>query len=99
MRTFGRRDFLKAVIAAGGAAGFSRIIPGVWLESTHAAAPGFFEFEFGIRTVNGDQTGYRFTQELNEDSMLTAEAANDPWKYGSLRMPSIVFIDIIVSGV
>lgn len=124
MKTIGRRDFLKAAIAAGGAAGVSRIIPGAWLESARAASPGFFESEFGItealcrkvldkalskggdfadlyfehtisnyvgledgkvdrafggidlgvgiRTVKGDQTGYGFTQELTEESMLAA---------------------------
>jgi PmbA protein len=28
-----------------------------------------------------------------------AEAANDLWIYGSFRMPSLVFTDIVVSGV
>ena len=28
----------------------------------------------GIRTVKGDQTGYGFTQELTESSMITAAA-------------------------
>jgi PmbA protein len=28
-----------------------------------------------------------------------AEAANDPWIYGNSRMPSLVFTDIVVSGV
>ena len=124
MKKIGRREFLKAAVTAGAAAGFSRIIPGVWLESALAASPGFFESEFGItdslckkvldralskggdfadlyfehtisnfvgledgkvdrvfgeidlgvgiRTVKGDQTGYGFTQELTEESMLTA---------------------------
>ena len=27
-----------------------------------------------------------------------AEAANDPWIYGNFRMPSLVFTDIVVSG-
>lgn len=126
MGLMGRRDFLKATIAAGGATAFSRVFPGVWLESASAAAPGFFESEFGItdslcgmildralskggdfadlyfehtisnylgledgkvdrasgsidmgvgiRTVKGDQTGYGFTQELTEESMLAAAA-------------------------
>ena len=48
MKIFGRRDFLKAAMAAGGAAGLFRIVPGAWMESAHAASPGFFESEFGI---------------------------------------------------
>jgi PmbA protein len=28
-----------------------------------------------------------------------AEVANDPWPYSSLRMPSLVFTDVVVSGV
>ena len=28
-----------------------------------------------------------------------AEAANDPWMYGGWRMPSLVFTDVVVSGV
>jgi hypothetical protein len=27
------------------------------------------------------------------------EAANDPWTYSSYRMPSLVFNDVVVSGV
>ena len=28
-----------------------------------------------------------------------AEAANDPWIYSSWRMPSLVFTDVVVSGI
>lgn len=126
MGSMSRRDFLGASAAAGGAVALTRIIPGAWITSAHAATAGFFESEFGIsdelcqkvlakalskggdfadiyfehtisnwvsledgkvdrasggidlgvgiRTVKGDQTGYGFTQELTEESILAAAA-------------------------
>ncbi|MBN1154256.1 TldD/PmbA family protein [candidate division KSB1 bacterium] len=49
-------------------------------------AYGSIDLGVGIRTVKGDQTGYGFTQELTEESMLAAAAtaatiANDAMKY------------------
>ncbi len=124
MSLMSRRDFLNTSAALGGAAAFTRIIPGTFVEASRAASPGFFESEFGvseslckkaldkalskggdfadlyfehsisnwvsledgkvdraygsidlgvgIRTVKGDQTGYGFTQELTEESILAA---------------------------
>lgn len=124
MGSMSRRHFLTTAAVVGGTAALSRIIPGTWVTSAHAAPFGFFESEFaindalckrildkalakggdfadlyfehtisnwlvledgkvdraygsidlgvGIRTVKGDQTGYGFTQELTEESMLAA---------------------------
>ena len=37
-------------------------------------AYGSIDLGVGIRTVKGEQTGYGFTQELTEESMLAAAA-------------------------
>ncbi|MFC1493858.1 TldD/PmbA family protein [Thermodesulfobacteriota bacterium] len=144
MTLIGRRDFLKTAMAAGAAAGFSRFIPGAWLESAIAASPGFFETEFGItdslcgkvldralskggdfadlyfehtisnyvgledgkvdrafgnidlgvgiRIVKGDQTGYGFTQELTEESMLAAASTAASIADGSQKKAARKFI-------
>src|SRR4030042_5213019 len=39
-------------------------------------AYGSIDLGVGIRTVKGDQTGYGFTQELTEESMLAAAATS-----------------------
>ena len=48
MGTMSRRDFLNTSATVGGVAACARIIPGVWVQSVHAATHGFFESEFGI---------------------------------------------------
>lgn len=150
MKQIGRREFLKAAVTAGVAAGCSRIIPGVWLESARAAAPGFFEAEFGItdslcrkvldralakggdfadlyfehtisnyigledgkvdrafgdinlgvgiRVVNGDQTGYGFTQELTEESMLAAASTAASIADGSSKKAARKFINPVINN-
>jgi len=54
-------------------------------------------FAGGVRTqplaeMNIAGNHLKFWQQL-------AEAANDPWPYSSWRMPSLVFTDVVVSGV
>jgi TldD protein len=150
MASIGRRDFLKSAIAAGGAVALPRVIPGVWLESAYAAAPGFFESEFGItdvlcrkaldkalskggdfadlyfehtitnnlsledgkinmvdgsidmgvgiRTVKGDQTGYGFTQELTEESILAAAATAATIADGLTKSAAKKFIKPVIKN-
>ena len=48
MGTISRRNFLNTSAVLGSAAALTRIVPGMRIESAHAAVPGFFESEFGI---------------------------------------------------
>ncbi len=150
MKFIGRRDFIKAAVTTGMAAGLSRFIPGVWLESARAASPGFFDSEFGItdslcrkvldralskggdfadlyfehtvsnyvgledgkvnrvtgnidlgvgiRTVKGDQTGYGFTQELTEESMLAAASTAASIADGSSKKAARKFITPVIKN-
>lgn len=58
---------------------------------------------FGTLFENGELTqpvaemniGYNHLDFWNK----LAEVANDPWLYSSMRMPSLVFTDVVVSGV
>lgn len=150
MSAMKRRDFLKMTLAAGASVPFARVIPGAWLNSAHAANPGFFESEFGItdtlcrkvldralskggdfadlyfehtisndlgledgkvnmvngvidlgvgiRTVKGDQTGYGFSQELAEESMLAAASTAASIADGSAGPAAKKFIKPMVKN-
>jgi len=50
------------------------------------------EFTQAVAEMNSADNHLQFRNKL-------AEAANDPWTYSSRHMPSLVFTDVVVSGV
>ena len=57
-------------------------------------ASGSVELGVGIRTVKGDQIGYGFTQELAEESMLTAASTAATIANESVKNPVSRFIQL-----
>jgi len=65
---------------------------------------GDFSLGIGGRMFEDGQLGQAVAEMNVADNHLKfwpklAEAANDPWIYGSMRTPSLVFEDVVVAGI
>ncbi|MBN1517453.1 TldD/PmbA family protein [Candidatus Sumerlaeota bacterium] len=61
-------------------------------------AYGGIDLGVGIRTVVGDQTGYAYTQELTEESMLAAAATAATIANGAARQSSSAYVPLKTNG-
>jgi PmbA protein len=86
------KDLGRGIVVTGFLGGNSNSTTG----DTSVGILGYL-FENGLRTqpvaeMNVADNHLKFWQKL-------AEVANDPWIYDSWRLPSLVFTDVVVSGV